>query len=71
MPLSSERPDLSILLPDVSVIGGDIYLLPDVAAPFLPHLQMTVLWRCAALPRRRNRFQSNGCARLYLCDFCI
>tara|TARA_R100000750_G_scaffold60912_1_gene50911 strand:+ start:505 stop:648 length:144 start_codon:yes stop_codon:yes gene_type:complete len=34
MQLSLERPDASILLPDVSVIGGDIYLLPDVVAPF-------------------------------------
>ena len=36
--LSSKRPDRFILLPKRSVIGGDILLLPDVAAlfPFQP-----------------------------------
>lgn len=33
---STERPDRVILLPALSVIGGDILLLPDVVAPFLP-----------------------------------
>ena len=32
---SSKRPDRFILLPKRSVIGGDIFLLPDVAALFI------------------------------------
>tara|TARA_R110002049_G_scaffold23781_7_gene84903 strand:- start:123781 stop:123951 length:171 start_codon:yes stop_codon:yes gene_type:complete len=32
-----ERPDIFILLPDMSVIGGDIFLLPDVVAHFPLH----------------------------------
>ena len=44
--LSQVRPDRFILLPKRSVIGGDILLLPDVAALFSPHTKSLMPLPC-------------------------